>query len=75
MYAMRLSEVLDFDSYYRDGRFAAKRASARNWQSQCGDNIYFRGEEGHWVQSAAFFHTSADQIEQDTRHPRVFISD
>jgi hypothetical protein len=72
---MRVSEVLDFDTYYRDQRFSEKRASNRSWHERCGDNIYFRNEAGQWVQACAYFHTSPEQMAQDTRYPWVFISD
>jgi Nucleotide modification associated domain 2 len=72
---MRISDVLDFDAYYRDGRFAEKKASNRGWRERCGDNIYFRNEDGDWIQGVAFSHTSPESIEQDTRNPRVFVSD
>jgi hypothetical protein len=72
---MRVSEVLNFDSYYRDPRFAAKKADPRNWRTRCGDNIYFLNGAGSWTQGLAFFHTTPGQVEQDTRHPRVFVSD
>lgn len=75
IYAMRVSEVLDFDQYYRDPRFEQKKASAVDWQHRCGDNIYFRDSDGQWKQGTAFCHTSPKEIEQDTRYPRVFISD
>lgn len=75
IYAMRVSEVLDFDKYYRNPRFEQKRASAADWQNRCGDNIYFRDNHGQWKQGTAFFHTSPKDIEQDTRYPQVFVSD
>lgn len=75
IYAMRVSEVLDFDKYYRDSRFAGKKASSGSWQARCGDNIYFRSGAGHWAQSDAHYHTRPGDLEKDTRYPRVFISD
>ncbi len=75
IYAMRVSEVLDFDAYYRDERFGEKRPSNRGWRERRGDNMYFRNEGNQWVQACAFFHTSPEQITQDTRYPRVFVSD
>ncbi len=75
VYAMCISEVLGFDEYYGDPRFAAKRARDENWQQRCGDNIYFRDEAGRWKQGVAFHHTDARNVEKDTRHPRVFVSD
>jgi len=75
IYAMRISEVLDFDKYYRDNRFARKKAKAGTWRDRCGDNIYFRNKAGDWVRGVSFHHTSLDSLRQDTRRPRVFISD
>jgi hypothetical protein len=74
IYAMRVSEVLDFDDYYRDPRFAAKKAQAGGWKDRCGDNIYFRDRTGQWRRGLAFYHTQPDDIHRDTRYPRVFIS-
>lgn len=75
IYAMRVSEVLDFDDYYHDERFSAKKASTNGWRERCGDNIYFRDEDDEWAQGIAVKHTSQESIEQDTRNPRVFVSD
>lgn len=75
IYAMRVSEVLDFDKYYRDPRFEKKKASAVDWQHSCGDNIYFRDEKGQLDQGTAFFHDNPKDFKKDTRYPRVFVSD
>lgn len=72
---MRVAEVMDFDDYFRDPRFTAKKARRKGWQNQCGDNIYYRDEAGRWRQSLAFYHTEAGRLEKDTVYPRVFISD
>ena len=72
---MRVLNVLDFDAYYRDDQYSAKKASNRGWRERSGDNIYFRDNENKWAQGSAYFHTSEESIEQDTRHPRVFISE
>src|SRR5205823_10069139 len=43
VYAMKVSEVLDFDAYYRDTRFQAKIPRFdKTWREACGDNIYYR---------------------------------
>ena len=75
IYVMRVSEVLDFDDYFRAPRFQHKKPIAADWQSRCGDNIYCRDGSGDWNQGLAFFHTQAGQLEKDTKRPRVFISD
>jgi hypothetical protein len=76
IYVMRISEVLGFDKYYRDPRFAEKKTDLGSWQKRCGDNIYYSDAAGRWRQSeTAYFHTSPGDINQDTRYPRVFISE
>lgn len=76
VYAMRVREVLDFDDYFRDPRFKAKKPKpGGDWRNRCGDNIYFIGESGGYEQAFAHFHAEPWRLEADTRHPRVFISD
>lgn len=76
VYAMRISEVLDFDDYYRDPRFTAKKPkSGPSWADVCGDNIYHRDESGDWAMDPNLFHDPARYLKKDTKHPRVFISD
>jgi transcriptional regulator with XRE-family HTH domain len=76
IYAMRISErPMHFDDYYRDRRFARKKARDGTWKDRCGDNIYFRDEAGRWIQTHDFHH-NAKNIKQDTRNlGHVFISD
>lgn len=51
IYAMRVTEVLDFDTYWRDARFLAKRPELRgSLKVMYGDNIYHRGGK-RWVQA------------------------
>jgi hypothetical protein len=75
IYAMEVSEVLDFDAYYTDPRFQVKKPRFdRTWQEACGDNIYHRGRNGKWVQEPTWFHNYPEARSQDTQHPIVFIS-
>jgi hypothetical protein len=76
IYAMRISEVMEFDDYFRDPRFAAKKPRPDgSWRNRCGDNIYFIGESGRYEQAFTYSHTEPHYLEKDTRRPRVFISD
>lgn len=44
---MRISErPMDFDDYYRDPRFASKKARDGSWKDRCGDNKYYRDKTG-----------------------------
>lgn len=51
IYAMRVSEVLTFDTYWNDPRFIFKRPDLAGSLSRLyGDNIYHR-EDGQWKQA------------------------
>lgn len=77
IYAMRVSEVLDFDAYYNDPRFDYKKPRLdKTWREARGDNIYYLADDGSWIQyHPTLFHGTLQNRIQDTRHPRVFISD
>jgi hypothetical protein len=76
VYAMRVSEVLPFEDYYADPRFAAKKPRpAGAWQHRSGDNIYHRAPDGDWIQDPNRSHNTVGQLQQDTKYPRVYISD
>ncbi len=74
---MHVAETLDFDDYYRAPRFEKKKpAPSEGWRRTCGDNIYFRDSDGNWKQDPRTrFHTTPEEMEQDLRHPRVFVSE
>jgi hypothetical protein len=76
VYAMKISEVLGFDEYYRDERFASKKPCLdRGWEDVCGDNIYYRADDGAWKQHPTRFHDNPRSFAQDVKHPRVFVSE
>jgi hypothetical protein len=77
IYAMKVSEVLDFDTYYSDPRFEHKKPRFdRTWREARGDNIYYLVGDSVWAQHhLTLFHGTAQNRAQDTRHPRVFISE
>jgi hypothetical protein len=75
LYAMQVSEVLDFDDYFHDPRFQTKKPRrGGSWQQRCGDNIYFR-ELGGWAQAFTYHHREKWRLAKDTNHPSVYISD
>ena len=77
IYAMEVSEVLDFDAYYNDPRFERKKPRLdHTWREACGDNIYYLAEDDVWAQHLpTLFHGDRYSLVQDTRHPRVFVSE
>jgi hypothetical protein len=75
IYAMRISKILDLHTDFHDPRYQLKTASSVDWQRRGGDNIYFLDEAAQWRQGLGFFHTEPERRKQDTKCPRVFISD
>jgi hypothetical protein len=82
VYAMRVTEALTFDEYWKDARFAAKRVDRRGSRKRLfGDNIYHRSPAtGHWVQEDSH-HSRSDgkafkiNKDHDLQTNRVLISD
>ena len=76
VYAMQVSEIISFDDYYSDPRFADKKPVVKGtWKQKCGDNMYFRDDNGEWCQHSSLFHRDPEIIEKDIKHPRVFVSE
>lgn len=80
VYTMRVEEILDFDAYWVDPRFARKRPNLRSsLKNVYGDNIYHRGSDGGWVQENSR-HSLEDgspnfgHVSQDTKADAVLIS-
>lgn len=82
VYAMRVTEALDFRAYGADPRFTRKIPYRRGSRKQsCGDNIYFRNAaDTEWLQRDSF-HSGKDgslhsrHLDIDTEVDRVLISD
>lgn len=76
IHAMQVAETLDFDTYYKDPRFRHKKPRFDgSWRAACGDNIYYRAANGAWTQHPTLFHDTPENRLQDTRNPRVFVSE
>lgn len=81
VYAMRVSETVSYDEYWRDPRFGAKRPNLRGSLKQAfGDNIYHRHPKtGRWIQENSH-HSFADgspnplNVRHDTGTSRVLIA-
>lgn len=75
VYYMVVEEVLDLDSYFRDSRFAAKKAipDSRRYARRKGDNVYYRiGSRFCAIPGNA--HDNAGSFQQDTKGDRVYVS-
>ena len=82
VYAMRVSEAMTFNEYWRDLRFRDKRPDMHaSIRKAFGDNIYHRNDAtGRWHQVDSH-HSREDgtpncrNLEHDTRVDRVLVSD
>lgn len=80
VYAMNVEEILTYDEYWNDLRFARKRPKLHgSIKQQYGDNIYHRNSRGEWVQVDSR-HSQADgspnlgHVARDTKANAVLIS-
>ncbi len=79
LYAMRVDEALDFNTYWSDARFLCKRPILNGSLKQIyGDNIYHR-HRGRWRQADSHHSYEAGKInrnnvKRDTSVDRVLIS-
>ena len=75
IYAMRVSEVLDYNTYFYDIRFQAKKPKLdQDYKKRCGDNMYWL-ENGKWKGLPRYFHCDEDEQEKDCKYNIVYISD
>ena len=82
VYAMRVTEAMTFNEYWRDPRFYEKRPDLHaSIRKAFGDNIYHRnGTTGKWHQEDSH-HSCEDgtpnsrNVARDTRVNRVLVSD
>ncbi|MGA4099923.1 hypothetical protein ACI2S5_02930 [Ralstonia nicotianae] len=81
VYAMRVDEVLTYDSYWADLRFQHKKPSRTGSVKQLfGDNIYRRDGNGKWIQADSH-HSLSDgrpnprNIANDTQSEGVLVSE
>lgn len=79
IYAMKVDEVMDFDSYWNDPRFSCKKPVINGSLKQLySDNIYHRLED-RWVQSNSHHsldtgEPNAENINHDTSKNRLLIA-
>jgi len=76
IYAMRVSERLHFNDYFKDPRFQDKKPQrGPDWKRVCGDNMYFLDENGEWMQRTVIHHNTAEDRAKDIKHPYVYVGD
>lgn len=75
IYAMKVSEVLNFEQYFADARFEYKKPRFdKTWQEKRGDNIYHK-VDGNWQQIPSKYHRDPIDKKKDIRGNRVYISE
>lgn len=76
VYAMKISEILSFETYYADVRFEKKKPVVEgSWRERVGDNMYYKDQQGKWIQHRTIQHRSAELIKQDLKYHVVFIAE
>jgi hypothetical protein len=65
VYAMRVKEVIPYQKYWRDSRFAARKPSKRTAISRRGDNIWHKDRAGNWQVCPGACHDESHR-ERDT---------
>ncbi|MBS3771767.1 MAG: hypothetical protein KGY69_16065 [Bacteroidales bacterium] len=76
VFVMQLSERLHFNDYYNDPRFQAKKPKLNGtWRERCGDNMYYKDDEGNWKKHPSSFHCDNGTRKKDMNHPYVFIAE
>lgn len=74
VFAMRVDETLEFDDYWLDERFRAKRPDRRAGRVKAlGDNIYHRNEAGEWQQELS--NHSQQHIAHDLGGENVLVGE
>ena len=76
IYAMRVTDEMSFDEYWKDPRFRYKRPDKNGGKYRaCGDNIYrWDSIDNRWCQAKDSFYCH-DHIDRDAGTDRVLISD
>lgn len=81
VFAMKVSEKLKTEKYWRDPRFQPKKPDLyHNWVAASGDNIYKPVTRSKWFQLNSYHSKldgspSQEHIERDTKVPNVLVSD
>lgn len=72
VYAMKVTEKITFDQYFKDSRFHSK-IPGKGRIEEAGDNIYYKNDNGEFMQCESS-HTEEDK-ERDLSTHFVLISD
>ena len=73
---MWIAEVLPLERYYNDPRFDAKKPVIRGtWRKRCGDNMYFKDDDGEWKRRCSVYHRKKVDMLNDLNGRNVLIAD
>ena len=77
VYAMRVTETMSFDEYWKDTRFRNKRPDMHaSVKKSCGDNIYHKDPDSNeWCQIDSHHSCNDTNVCNDTKVDRVLVSD
>ena len=75
VYAMEVTEKVEFDDYFHDCRFREKKPDPDGeWRKRCGDNMYYVDGTVSWRQLPSLYHATPEERAKDLKHPFVYIS-
>ena len=74
IYAMKVTEKMTFNEYWKDKRFLKKRQSADSAKGRCGDNMYHSNSKGEWIQKTYEAHNTPENRKRDTGVDAVLVS-
>ena len=81
IFAMKVTEILSFNEYYKDARFRLKKPNVNgSFKAMHGDNVYHKKPKGKWIQDDCHHHHAdrkvrCKNIQKDVQSNKVLISD
>ena len=81
IFAMKVTETLNFNKYYKDERFLLKKPYIEgSLKTMHGDNVYYKNPKKKWIQDDCHHNHTDPKIrcknmDMDTKENRVLISD
>jgi hypothetical protein len=73
VYAMKVKEILPYDDYWKDTRFAHRKPLLTTPIRRRGDNIWHRDREGRWRVAVSEYHTMRHR-KRDTRGENALVA-
>lgn len=73
IYAMRVNEIIPYQQYFSDERFAYKKPTGRTAVQRRGDNLWYRDSSGRWQCISPALH-DMNHRDHDIKGENVLVS-